>query len=120
MPLTMAAFTAAALSMTGIPPTLGFVSKWHIGLGAVEAGYWAVVPVILGGSLLTGIYFWRVIEPAYFGAPPQAGHKNGEGGAPRWALAPALALAALGTALGLAAQTPAVGAARAAAELLGR
>ncbi len=120
MPLTMAAFTAAALSMTGIPPTLGFVSKWHIGLGAVEAGYWAVVPVILGGSLLTGIYFWRVIEPAYFGAPPQSGHKNAEGGAPRWALAPALALAALGTLLGLAAHTPAVGAARAAAELLGR
>lgn len=116
MPLTMAAFTAAALSMTGIPPTLGFVSKWHIALGAVEAGLWAVVPVVLAGSLLTAVYFWKVIEPAYFSAPAE-GHKP-DTPAPFWAAAPAAALAGLGLLLGLAAWTPAAGAARAAGELL--
>ncbi|MEW5905990.1 MAG: monovalent cation/H+ antiporter subunit D family protein [Elusimicrobiota bacterium] len=116
MPLTMAAFTAAALSMTGIPPTLGFMSKWHIALGAVEAGLWAAVPVVLAGSLLTAIYFWKVIEPAYFSAPPED-HKP-DTPAPFWAAAPAAALAGLGLLLGLAAWTPAAGAARAAGELL--
>jgi multicomponent Na+:H+ antiporter subunit D len=117
MPLTMAAFTLAALSMTGIPPTLGFMSKWHIALGAVEAGLWMLLPVILAGSLLTGIYFWKVIEPAYFSAPQSGKAEGGE--PPLTAVAPALLLAALGALLGLAAHTPAVAAARAAAELLG-
>ncbi len=38
MPGTTLAFTIGALGMIGIPPVAGFVSKWYLGLGAVEAG----------------------------------------------------------------------------------
>lgn len=66
MPFTMAAFTISALSMIGVPLTVGFVSKWHIAIGAIEAGMWYFVPVLLISSLLTAIYFWRIIERIYF------------------------------------------------------
>ena len=35
MPWTMAAFTVCAFGMIGVPPLAGFVTKWHIGVGAV-------------------------------------------------------------------------------------
>jgi multicomponent Na+:H+ antiporter subunit D len=67
MPLTMAAFTVAALSMIGVPPTIGFLSKWYIALGAINAGNWFFLAVILLSSLLNLAYFWRVIDILYFG-----------------------------------------------------
>lgn len=118
MPLTMAAFTAAAASLTGLPLTAGFISKWHLALGAMEAGLWVVVPVILAGSLLTAVYFWKLIEPAYFS--PTGASRTAGPEAPAWMLAPAVLLAALGVVLGLAAHFPALGAGRAAALLLGK
>lgn len=66
MPFSMAAFTIAALSMIGVPLTVGFVSKWYIAIGALSAGLWYVVPVILLSSLLTAVYFWKIIESIYF------------------------------------------------------
>ncbi|KUG18999.1 MAG: monovalent cation/H+ antiporter subunit D family protein [Methanomicrobiaceae archaeon] len=65
-PCTCAIFFIAALSMIGIPPTVGFMSKWYLALGAVEAGQWIFVAVILASSLLNAVYFWRVFEYAYF------------------------------------------------------
>ena len=38
MPGTTLAFSIGALGMIGIPPVAGFVSKWFLGLGALEAG----------------------------------------------------------------------------------
>ncbi len=74
MPMTMTAFTIAAISMIGLPPTAGFFSKWYLVLGAVEAGRWPYVVVILGSSLLTAVYFFRVLEHAWLRAlaDPQA------------------------------------------------
>jgi multicomponent K+:H+ antiporter subunit A len=42
LPLTMGAFTVAAFGMIGVPPLAGFVSKWHLGLGARAGtrGWW--------------------------------------------------------------------------------
>ncbi|MBD3334002.1 MAG: NADH/ubiquinone/plastoquinone (complex I) [Candidatus Eisenbacteria bacterium] len=68
MPLTMAAFTVAALSMVGLPPTAGFFSKWYLLLGAVEAHAWVFAGVILVSSLLNAVYFFRVLEQAYLRA----------------------------------------------------
>lgn len=65
MPLMMAAFTAAALSMVGIPPTCGFFSKWYLVLGSIDANNWVFVAVILASSLLTAVYFFRMIEKLY-------------------------------------------------------
>jgi multicomponent Na+:H+ antiporter subunit D len=66
MPFTCAAFIIAALSMVGIPPTGGFFSKVYLILGAVEAGLWLLVAVILVSTLLNFYYFFRVIEYAFF------------------------------------------------------
>lgn len=65
LPMPMAAFTIAALSMVGLPPTAGFFSKWYLVLGAVEADRWVFVAIILLSSLLNAIYFFRVLEQAY-------------------------------------------------------
>ncbi|MFQ5849342.1 MAG: monovalent cation/H+ antiporter subunit D family protein [Candidatus Binatia bacterium] len=66
MPWTMAAFVIAALSMIGIPPTAGFFSKWYLLLGTIEESQWVLTAVILVSSLLNAVYFFRVIENAYF------------------------------------------------------
>ncbi len=69
MPWTMAAFTVAALSMVGVPPTAGFFSKWYLVLGGIQAGNWVFVTVILASSLLNAVYFFRVLEKVYMGSP---------------------------------------------------
>ncbi|MFW0861538.1 MAG: proton-conducting transporter membrane subunit [Dethiobacter sp.] len=52
MPFTMFAFTLAALSMIGIPPFSGFLSKWTLSLGAMDAGVPFYVLILLVSSLL--------------------------------------------------------------------
>lgn len=66
MPLTMAAFLISGLSLIGLPLTVGFISKWYLVLGALEAGQIGLVIVIILGSLLAILYFWKVVETAYF------------------------------------------------------
>ena len=73
MPGTTLAFTVGALGMIGVPPVAGFVSKWYLGLGAVEAGQAAwVVPVLVVSSLLNAAYFLPVLYRAWFREPPAA------------------------------------------------
>jgi len=69
MPLTMAAFVVAGLSLIGVPGTVGFVSKWYLALGAIEAGWWWLAFLIVGSSLLAVVYIGRVVEVAWFRAP---------------------------------------------------
>ena len=71
MPWTMAAFAGAGLSLIGVPGTVGFISKWVLIQAALEAGWWLVAVLIVASSLLAVIYVWRVIEAAYFQAPPE-------------------------------------------------
>jgi multicomponent Na+:H+ antiporter subunit D len=67
MPATTLAFSVAALGMIGVPPVAGFVSKWYLGLGAVEAGMAAwVMPVLLASSALNAAYFLPVLYRAWF------------------------------------------------------
>ncbi len=66
MPVTMACFVVAGLSMIGIPLTVGFVSKWYLVLGSLEADLWPVAVLIVASSLLSAVYIWRVVEAAYF------------------------------------------------------
>jgi multicomponent Na+:H+ antiporter subunit D len=68
MPWTMAAIAIGGLSLIGVPPTVGFVSKWYLVLATLEQGLWPIAVLILIGSLLALVYIWRLIEAAYFGA----------------------------------------------------
>ena len=67
MPLTTLAFTLAALGMIGVPPLAGFISKWYLGWGAVEAGqaFW-VLPILIASSLLNAAYFLPILHRAWF------------------------------------------------------
>ncbi|MDI7260357.1 MAG: monovalent cation/H+ antiporter subunit D family protein [Thermodesulfobacteriota bacterium] len=65
MPYTCAAFVLAAISMIGIPPSVGFASKLYIILASIETRNFFFVAVLLISSLLNLVYFWRVIETMY-------------------------------------------------------
>jgi multicomponent Na+:H+ antiporter subunit D len=67
MPVTMFAFTVGALGMCGAPPACGFVSKWFLCLGTLEAGELIFLAVILISSLLDVVYFFPIIYTAFFG-----------------------------------------------------
>jgi multicomponent Na+:H+ antiporter subunit D len=96
MPWTMAAFTIGALSLIGIPPAAGFLSKWYIVLGAAEGGHWVVLAVLALSTLLNAAYFLPIIYAAYFRAPSDSGHPHGE--AP-WPMVAAMAVTASGVLL---------------------
>ncbi|MGB1239485.1 MAG: monovalent cation/H+ antiporter subunit D family protein [Pseudomonadales bacterium] len=70
MPMTMAALLIGGLSLIGVPLTVGFVSKWYLLVAFIEEGRWLIAGLILLGSLLAVIYIWRIVEVAYFKAPP--------------------------------------------------
>ena len=71
MPWTMAAIVIGGLSLIGMPLTVGFVSKWYLIMAAMDAGLWWVAVLVVLGSLLAVAYIWRLVEAAYFHAPPQ-------------------------------------------------
>lgn len=66
MPITAFAFSIFALSIIGIPMTVGFVSKWYLVLGAIHSGHWYSMVIILLSSLLTAVYFGKVMFLMYF------------------------------------------------------
>jgi multicomponent Na+:H+ antiporter subunit D len=66
MPWTMAAFTIASLSLVGIPPFSGFVSKWYLALGSLERGNPWILAVLLASSLFTAAYLGPIVYKAYF------------------------------------------------------
>jgi multicomponent Na+:H+ antiporter subunit D len=100
MPWTMAAFTVAALSMVGVPPTAGFFSKWYLLLGALAASNPWFVAVILLSSLLNAVYFFRILENLYAKSSAKDAVATRDE-APANMLAPTLVLAVALLALGL-------------------
>ncbi|MEP7706653.1 monovalent cation/H+ antiporter subunit D family protein [Paraglaciecola sp. 25GB23A] len=78
MPWTMAAFTIGALSMIGVPPTGGFVSKWYILAGAFEANNLVAVFTIIASTVLNAAYFLPILYMAWFEREPAGGKEHGE------------------------------------------
>ncbi len=74
MPYTMACFSIAALAMIGIPPLNGFLSKWTLGLGALDANLTIYAFVLLISSLLNALYYLPIIVPAFFEMVGEEGH----------------------------------------------
>lgn len=66
MPWTLGIFVLAALSLTGVPPLSGFFSKWYILVGALQAKQPLMAFLIAASSLLTALYFFKVIEQGFF------------------------------------------------------
>jgi len=109
MPWTMAAFTVGALGMIGVPPIAGFVSKWYLGLGALEANQPWVILVLAGSSLLNAAYFLPILHAAWFREPPKSWPEEQRFGSAEtgWMLLlPPLVTAALALGVGLFASMP--------------
>jgi multicomponent Na+:H+ antiporter subunit D len=66
MPWTMTAFTIGALSMIGVPPTAGFVSKWYILAGAFQADNYVALFTIITSTALNAAYFLPIVYWAWF------------------------------------------------------
>jgi multicomponent Na+:H+ antiporter subunit D len=96
MPWTMAAFGIGALSMIGLPPAAGFVSKWYLVSGAMEQAHWFALAVVLLSTLLNAGYFLPIVYRAFLRPLPAhaADHPHGEAPLP---IVLALGVTATGT-----------------------
>jgi multicomponent Na+:H+ antiporter subunit D len=105
MPVTSAAIAIGAVSIVGLPPTAGFICKWYIALGAMEANQPVLAAVLLFGALLIFIYYIRMVNAFYFQEPVHASVIEAHE-APASMLAPVLVLAALCLIMGVFARIP--------------
>jgi multicomponent Na+:H+ antiporter subunit D len=78
MPWTFAAFGIGALSMIGLPPAAGFVSKWYMVSGALAAQHWVALAVIVASTLLNAGYFLPIVYRAFFAPAGQGDTAHGE------------------------------------------
>ena len=82
MPWTMGAFAIGAISMIGLPPAAGFLSKWYMLMGALEVEQWFAVGVIVLSTLLNAAYFLPIIYGAFLKPEVSDGHAHEHGEAP--------------------------------------
>jgi len=109
MPMTLLAFTLASLSLIGIPPFAGFVSKWYLCEGSLMAGLpvlsWLGPVILLVSALLTAGYLLPITVAGFFPGrdfkieAPKTGLQEKEGGA--LFTVPLLLLAVLSLLLGV-------------------
>jgi multicomponent Na+:H+ antiporter subunit D len=104
MPLTMTAFTIGAFGMIGVPPVAGFISKWHLGLGALQSGEPWVIAVLVTSSILNAAYFLPIVYAGWFGDPASDDVAAAAGAEAKWSLlGPALVTATLSLLAGVGA-----------------
>ena len=116
-PWTATAMTLAALSLVGVPLTGGFVTKYYLAIGSLEAGRPVLLAIILISSLLTAVYMWRCLQRVWFAPADVTPAVEQE---VPWSMRlPTLALALACIALGVWASFPTGLAAAAARVLLG-
>lgn len=80
MPWTMGAFAIGSLSMIGLPPTIGFLSKWYMLAGAMAAEQVFAVAVLIISTVLNAAYFLPIVYNAFFRplSAEAAAHPHGE------------------------------------------
>ncbi|MBN2103428.1 hypothetical protein JW835_05230 [bacterium] len=69
MPLTCVAFTIGAFSIVGLPPFIGFPSKFLIIQSALAKGtvlFTILTGLVLMGTVIEGAYFFRIVQVIYF------------------------------------------------------
>jgi multicomponent Na+:H+ antiporter subunit D len=87
------------VSLVGIPPASGFVTKWYLAVGSAERGSPWLLGVLLVSSLLTAGYLGPIVYKAYFEHAPDAGH--GDVREVPWMVIPLVLSAVLSLLLGL-------------------
>ncbi len=67
LPITMLAFTVAAVTSVGIPPFNVFLTKWHLSLGALDINQFWLIIILLISSLLNAAYYLPISYHAFLG-----------------------------------------------------
>jgi multicomponent Na+:H+ antiporter subunit D len=76
-PLSAGVVAVLGFSLVGLPPSVGFVGKWYIAVGAVESGAWPIAAVIFLSTMLTLAYIARVVERMFFAPAPATERSEG-------------------------------------------
>ncbi len=76
MPITMGSFAIGAMGIAGTPPFVGFISKWYLSLGSLEAKEIVFLFVLLTSALLDIAYFFPIIYNSFFSRPKEQGHSG--------------------------------------------
>jgi multicomponent Na+:H+ antiporter subunit D len=69
LPGIMAAFAVASLSFIGVPLFAGFITKWYLSLGALDAGAGVYVAVLAVSALLNALYWLPILYRAFLREP---------------------------------------------------
>jgi len=103
LPVTSAAFTLGALSLIGVPFTVGFVSKFYLIQAALQKGWAFAVVAILISSVLAVFYCYRVLVNLWV-APRPDGASRSVQRVPYMILGPLLVLALMNLVFGVYAE----------------
>jgi NADH-quinone oxidoreductase subunit N len=90
-PLLSLALTLCLVSLTGLPPTAGFLAKFYLFNSAVHQDLTWLVVIAVINTAISAYYYFRVIRVTWF-APPASGEMVPSS----WPLRLALAIACLG------------------------
>jgi len=101
MPFTFGAFAVASLSMIGAPPVAGFVSKWYLLVGSMEAHQVGILLILIASTVLNVGYFAPVTYKAFFGKRPVGEVETGIKEAPLSMLIPLLIAVTVSVIIGI-------------------
>lgn len=101
MPYTFGAFGIASLSMIGAPPVAGFITKWNLLIGSIEAHQIGILLILIASTLLNAAYFAPVTYRAFFSARPAGETFQGIKEAPLAMLIPILIACAISVIIGI-------------------
>lgn len=101
MPFTFGAFAIASLSMIGAPPVAGFITKWNLLIGSVEANQIGILLILITSTMLNAAYFAPITYKAFFGTRPVNEPFNGIKEAPLAMLIPILIACLISVIIGI-------------------
>ncbi len=101
MPFTFGAFAIASLSMIGAPPVAGFVTKWSLLVGSIQAHQIGILLILIASTMLNAAYFAPVTYKAFFGKRPKNETFQGIKEAPLSMLIPILIACTISVLLGI-------------------
>ncbi|MCM1127725.1 MAG: proton-conducting membrane transporter [Lachnospiraceae bacterium] len=105
MPVLMICYTVVSLGLIGIPPFGGFISKWHLAIGALSSGIpvinWLGPAVLLVSALLTAGYLLPVSIQGFLPGEDYDYGALQKKEPSLWMMIPVLILTLLSVALGL-------------------
>ena len=70
-PFLSASMTVFLASLTGLPPTAGFIGKVYLFASVVEGGLWWLAVVGVLNSAASLYYYWRIVRTMYLDDPEE-------------------------------------------------